>query len=94
MLLVNCEITLILSWSKNCFLVAGTAANPEPRFTITDKKIYVQVVTLSSQDNVKLLKQLQLGFKRTINRNKYQSKVTRQTRNRNLDLLINPSFII
>ena len=38
MLLVNCEITLILSWSKNCFLVAGTAANPEPRFTITDKK--------------------------------------------------------
>ena len=38
------------------------------------------------------MKQLESNFTRAINRNKYQSKVTRQTRNRNLDFLINPSF--
>ena len=37
MLLINYEISLMLTWSKNCFLVAGTAANQEPTFTITDK---------------------------------------------------------
>ena len=45
-------------------------------FAITDTKLYVPVVTLSSQDNVKLLDQLKSGFKRTINWNKYQSKVS------------------
>ena len=65
--LINCEIILILTWSKNCFLVAGTIANQEPTFTITDTKLYVPVVTLSTQDNVKLLKQLKSDFKRTIN---------------------------
>ena len=47
----------MLTWWKNCFLIAGTAANQEPAFTITDTKLYVHVVTLSTQDNVKLLKQ-------------------------------------
>ena len=74
------------------FLAAGTAANQAPKFTITDKKLYVPVVTLSNQDNVKLLKQLQLGFKRTINWNKYQSKITTQTQNRYLDFLLDPIF--
>ena len=57
----------MLTWWKNCFLIAGTAANQEPAFTITDTKLYVHVVTLSTQDNVKLLKQLESGFERTIN---------------------------
>ena len=90
MTLINCEIRLILTWSKNCFLFAGTAANQEP--TITDTKLYDPVVTLSTQDHVKLLKQLESDFKRTINWNKYQSKITEQAQNRYLDFLIDPSF--
>ena len=74
------EMQLIL---KDCFLVAGTVANQVPTFTVTDTKLYVPVVTLSTKDNVKILKQLESGFRRTINWNKYQSKVTQQTRNRN-----------
>ena len=35
--LINCEISIMLTWPK-CFLVAGTAANQEPTFTITDTK--------------------------------------------------------
>ena len=77
--LINCEISLMLTCSKNYFLVAGTAVNQEPTFTVTDIKLYVPVVTLTTQDNVKLLKQLESGFKRTINWNKYQSKITEQT---------------
>ena len=51
------------------------------KFAITDKKLYAAVVTLSAQDNEKLLQQLKTGFKRTINWNKYQSEPTLQTRN-------------
>ena len=71
--LINCEISLILTYPKNCFLVAGTATN--------QMKLYVPVVILSTQCNGKLLKQLELGFKRIINWNKYQSKITDQTQN-------------
>ena len=46
--------------------------------TITDAKLYVPFVTLSTQDNANLLQQLKSGFKRTINWNKYQSKGTVQ----------------
>ena len=63
-----------------------------PTSTATDKKLYVQVVTLPSQDNVKLREQLKSGFKRTINWNKYQSKKITQTQNQNLDYLGSPSF--
>ena len=66
--------------------------NQVPKFTITDTKLYVPVVTLLTQDNVKLLQQLKSGFKRTINWNKYQSKVTVQERNQYFDYLIDPSF--
>ena len=76
--LINCGINFILTWSKNCFLFAGTIANQEPTFTITYTKLYVPVVTLSTQCNVK---QLESGLERTINWDKYQSKVVQQTRN-------------
>ena len=56
------------------------------------QKLYVPVVTLSTQDNAKLLQQLKLVFKRTINWNKCQSKVTVQKQNRFLDYLTDPSF--
>ena len=66
--LINCEITLQLKLSKNCILVAGTIANQNPSFQINDTKLYFPVVTLLTQENIKLLKQLESSFKRTINR--------------------------
>ena len=64
----------------------------EGKFKITDTKLYVPVVTLSTQDNAKLLEQLKSGFKRTSNWNKYQSKISTEAQNQYLDFLINPSF--
>ena len=70
MSLINCEVNLILTWSKDCVITNSTGAE---KFTITDTKLYVPVITLSTQDNAKLLHQLKSGFKRTINWNKYQT---------------------
>ena len=78
MLLINCEINLILTWFNRCFMIDNPIASQEPTFTITDTKLYVSVVTLSTHENVKLLEQLKSGFKRTINWNKYEPKVTVQ----------------
>ena len=64
MLLINREINLILTWSENC---ATSFATRKITFAITDTKIYVPIVTLSTQDNAKLLEQLKSSFKRTIN---------------------------
>ena len=76
-LLINCEVELILTWSENCFLADMTVANNPPtglEFQITDTKLYVPVVTLSKENDIKLLEQLRSGFKRTIKWNKYRSK--------------------
>ena len=86
--LINCEISLQLKWSRKCIIVAGTTKKQNPIFKINDTKLYVAVVTLSTQESIKLLKQLESGFKRTINCNKYLAKTTNQARNRYLD----PSF--
>ena len=56
MTLIDFEISVLLKWSKKCISVAGTAANQEPEFKISDTKLYVSVVTFSTRDNVKLLK--------------------------------------
>ena len=61
--LINCKITLQLTCSKKSILVAATAANQVPKFRITNTKLYVPVLTLSTQENIKLLKQLESGFK-------------------------------
>ena len=93
MSLINLKVSLLLKWSKRFILVVGTAANQVPEFEISDiKLLYVPVVTLSTQDNVKLLKHLELDFKRTINWNKYQSKETNQAHKKYIDFLIDPSF--
>ena len=63
-----------------------------PKLKITDTILYVLVSTLSTQDNVKLLKKIESGFKRTVNWNKYQSKIASQVQNRYLDFLIDPNF--
>ena len=81
--LINWEISLMLTWSKNCFLIASALENQNPTLEITDAKLSVPAVALSTLDNVKLLKQLESGFKRTFNQNKYQSKVTHKTLNIN-----------
>ena len=59
--LINCEINLILTWPANCVIVSTAVANQGATFAITDTKLYVAVVTLSTQDNVKLLDQLKSG---------------------------------
>ena len=64
----------------------------EKKFKITETKLYVPVVTFSTQDNVKLLQQLKSGFKRTINWNKYQSDLKTYAQNRYLNHLVNPGF--
>ena len=75
--LTTCEINFILTLPKNC-VISNAVANQKTRFAITDKKLYVPVVTLSTQDTAKLLQQLKSGFKLTIKCHKYQSKTTTQ----------------
>ena len=53
--LINCEVNLILTWSANCVIVSTNVANQNATYAITDTKLYVPVVTLSTQDNAKLL---------------------------------------
>ena len=90
--LINCEITFELNWSENYVIVATNIENQVTKPSITDRKLYVPFVTLSTQDNPKLLEQLKSGFKRTINWNKHQAKVSAKRVNQYLDFLIDPSF--
>ena len=87
--LINCEISLQLKWCKDCFLVAGNAAKEVPEIKIT---LSLSVVTLSTQDNMKLFKQLEYDFKRAINWSKYQSKEKNQAQSRYWDFSIYLSF--
>ena len=61
-------------------------------FKIKDCKLYVLVVTLSSENDIKLLEQLNTGFKRTIKWNKYRSEMSNQTKNNSLNYLIDLKF--
>ena len=102
--LVNCEVSLALSWSATCvitsmkkrILVAGQPnRNDSPTnatFKVTDTKLYVPVVTLSVENDNKHLEQLKTGFKRAIKRKKYRSEMSNQTINNNLNYLIDPTF--
>ena len=72
--------------------MATDLGNQAATFSITNAKPYVLVVTLSTQDNAKRLEQLKSGFKRTINWNEYQAKVSTERVNQHLDYLIDPSF--
>ena len=69
--LINCEVNPILTWSSTCVI---TNSNGAGTFAITDTKLYVPVVSLSTQENTKFFQQLKSGFKRVINWNKYLSK--------------------
>ena len=90
--LINCEVNLILTWSSTCVLVSTNTANRNAAFAITNTKLYVPVVTLSTQENTKFLQQLKSGFKRVINWNKYLSKPELLAQNQNLNHLVEPNF--
>ena len=76
----------------NCVIVSTNFANQNATFTISETKLYVPVVTLSTQDNAKLLTQLKSGFERTIHWNKYLSKSELLAQNPNLNHLVEPRF--
>ena len=76
----------------NCVIIQTDVADQVPTFTIAETNICVPVVTLSTQDNAKLLAQLKSGFKRTIRWYKYLSKRELLRQNPNLNHLIQPSF--
>ena len=90
--LFNCEIIVDLNWFENYVIVATNLADQATTFSIPDTKLYVAVVTLSTQDQAKLLEQFKCAFKRTINWNRYQRKVSRKRTNWYLDFLIDPRF--
>ena len=102
--LINCEVSLALSWSTNCVItsmkkrlvtvaqgdnLAVYGDSPESAtFKIKDCKLCVPVVTLSAENDSKLLEQLKTGFKTTIKRSKYRSEMSNQAKNNNLNYLI------
>ena len=95
---------LTLSWSETCvitsmekrILVAGQpnrGDSPESAaFKIKDCKLYVPIVTLSAENDNKVLEQLKTGFKKAIKWNKYRSEISNQTKNNNLNYLIDATF--
>ena len=69
--LVNCKVYLEVSWIEDCIL---SSAGNSAKFEITDAKLHVPIVTLSTKDSVNLTKQLSEGFKRSVYWNNYQRK--------------------
>ena len=90
--LINCEVNLILTWSSTCVLISTVFPNQNATFAITDTKLYVPVVTLSTQENTKFLQQLKSSFNRVINWNKYLSKTELLAQNPSLNHLVEPSL--
>ena len=88
MSLINCEVNLILTWLSTCVLTDSTAAR---RLEITDTKLCVSVVTLSTQYNTKILQQLKSGFKRTLTGTNITDP-KRYAQNRYLNHLVDSSF--
>ena len=100
--LISCEVFLESKWDKNCVItsleqrdIAGGNRDNVPTgatLSITDCKLYVPAVTLSKDDEIKLLTNLKSGFKREIKWNKYRSQMTTEAINNNLNILIDPTF--
>ena len=100
--MISCEIPLELKWNKKCVITsqqigvnldgANTAAATNVTLSINDCKLYIPVVTLSKDDEIKLLTNLKSGFTREIIWNKYRSQMTTEAANNNLNILIDPTF--
>ena len=102
MRIISCEMSLELKWDKNCVITSqqiginldggNTAAPTDATLAINDCKLYVLIVTLSKDDEIKLLTNLKSGFTREIEWNKYRSQVSTEAINNNLNILIDPTF--
>ena len=100
--LISCEVSLELKWDKNCVItsleqrgIGGDNRDNAPTgatIAINDCKLYVPAVTLSKDDEIKLLTNLKSGFKREIIWNRYRSQMTTEAVNNNLNFLIDPTF--
>ena len=103
--LISCEVSLELKWNKSCVITSLERRQVDARppavrdnaptgatLNITDCKLYVPVVTLSKDDEIKLLTNLKSGFKREIIWNKYRSQMSTEEANNNLNILIDPTF--
>ena len=107
--LINCRMSLTLTWYNNCVLTtratrdaaAAQGSNPAvaeidsptaATFKIKDCKLQVPVVTLSAENDNKILEQLKTGFKITIKWNKYRSEMSNETKSNNLNYSIDPTF--
>ena len=88
--LINCKVYLELNWIEDCIL---SSAGDSAKFAITDAKLHVPIVTLSTKDSVNLTKQLSEGFKRSVYWNSYQTKPARVIeKGKNIYELLNSSF--
>ena len=103
--LISCEVSLELKWNKNCVITSleerqVDAGPPVVRdnsptgatLAINDCKLYIPIVILSKDDEIKLLTNLKSGFKREIIWHKYRSQMTTEAINNNLNILIDPTF--
>ena len=103
--LISCEVSLELKWNKNCVItsleerqvdvgppVVRDNSPTGATLAINDCKLYTPVVTLSKDDEIKLLTNLKSGFKKEIIWNKYRSQMTTEAINNNLNILIDPRF--
>ena len=103
--LISCEVSLALKWNKNCVITSlerrqVDAGPPIVRdntptgatLAINDCKFYIPVVTLSKDDEIKLLTNLKSGLTREIEWNKYRSQMSTDATNNNLNILIDPTF--
>ena len=100
--LISCEVFLELKWNKTCVITSqqigvnldggNTPAPTGATFTINDCKLYIPVVILSKDDEIKLLTILKSGSTREIEWNKYRSQMTTEAINNNLNILIDPTF--
>ena len=102
--LINCEIELNLKCSKY-YIISEISRTPEvgggnpahatlttrEKFQMNNAKLYVQILILSTNDSIKFLENIKQGLKRK-KWNKYRSKIITQSKNTNLDYLINPTF--
>ena len=102
--ILSCEVSLELKWNKNCVItslqqrqvdagppvVNGTTTGAT--LAINDCKLYVTILTLSKDDEIKLLPNLKSGFTKEIIWNKYRSQMTTEAINNNLNILIDPTF--
>ena len=100
--LISCEVSLELEWNKNCGLerrqvdagppIVRDNAPTGATLAIDKCKLYIPVVTLSKDDEIKLLTNSKSGFTREIEWNKYRSQVSTEAINNNLNILIDPTF--